>query len=126
MNYLKAEEILLVHSLVIDETGGIHGVRDTNVILSLEKLPQQTAFGEELYPTVFFKAAVYTRTIIMNHPFIDGNKRTGMTSAVVFLENNDVNFFAQEGEIEKIVLKIINERLSLEELADWFEHHSKK
>ena len=89
MEYLKKDHIFLIHSMVVDETGGMHGVRDYNAILSVEKLPKQKMFGKELYHTVFLKAAVYARTIIMNHPFIDGNKRTGMTTAFVFLERNE-------------------------------------
>ena len=86
MKYLTKEQILIIHSIIIDETGGMHGVRDHNAVLSVEALPRQKLFGKELYPTIFLKATVYTRNIIMNHFFIDGNKRTGMTAASVFLE----------------------------------------
>ncbi len=112
--------------MVIDETGGAHGVRDRNAVLSLENLPRQAVFGKELYPTIFGKAAVYARNIIFNHPFIDGNKRTGMTSAAVFLENNNCKLIAEEGEIEKFALKIISDRLELADIADWFRKHSKR
>ena len=74
--------------MVIDETGGTHGVRDHDAILSLESLPRQSAFGKELYSTLFAKAAVYARNIISGHPFVDGNKRTAMAAASVFLEGN--------------------------------------
>lgn len=124
--YLTKEQILLLHSMVVDETGGSHGIRDYNTILSLEQLPQQQAFGVELYATVFLKAAVYARTIIMNHPFIDGNKRTGITSAFVFLESNGYVSMVEEGNIEKFALKIVQERFPLEKIADWFQEHSKK
>lgn len=114
----------MVHSMIIDETGGRHGVRDYNTILSLEGLPKQKIFGKELYPDIYIKVAVYARTIIMNHPFIDGNKRTGTTAAVVFLEHNGYSLFAKEGEIEKFALKVVTEKLSLEIIADWFRKHS--
>ena len=126
MKYLTAGQILLIHSMVIDETGGTHGVRDFNVVRGLEQLPQQKVFGKELYPTIFVKAAVYVRAIIMNHPFIDGNKRAGMTAAVIFLENNGYQIAAKEGEIERFALEIVKERHSLEILADWFKKHSRK
>jgi death on curing protein len=112
--------------MLIDETGGVHGIRERHVVLSAEKMPQQTAFGRELYPTIFLKAAVYARNIIMNHPFIDGNKRTGMVSAFVFLERNGYISAAKDGEIEKFALMIVKERLSLESIADWFKRYSKK
>ena len=111
--------------MLIEETGGLHGVRDRNTVLSVEQMPQQTAFGKELYFTVFLKAAVYARNIIMNHPFIDGNKRTGMTSAFIFLERNGYISLVKEGDIEKFALKIVQMRLSVEKIADWLQKHSK-
>jgi len=124
--YLTKEQILLIHSLLIDEIGGSHGVRDRNAVLSLEELLKQKAFGKELYPTIFIKATLYARTIIMNHPFIDGNKRTGMTAAATFLEYNGYYMTAQEGEIQKFTLEIIHNKCSLETIAEWFKKHSKK
>lgn len=126
MKYLTKDDILLIHSIIIDETGGAHGVRDRNALLTLEALPQQKAFGRDLYYTPFLKAAVYARNIIMGHPFLDGNKRTGMTAAAVFLENQGYLFQAKEGEIKKCALTIIKEKLDLETIAAWFEKHSKK
>ena len=101
-------------------------MRDRTVLLSLEELPRQQAFGQELYPTVFLKAALYARNIITAHPFVDGNKRTGMSSAFVFLENNDFESTAKEGEIEKFALKIATEKLQLGTIASWFKNCSKK
>ncbi|MEE8131675.1 MAG: type II toxin-antitoxin system death-on-curing family toxin [Candidatus Paceibacterota bacterium] len=126
MVYLTEAQILLIHSMVIDETGGAHGVRDYHAILSLVNLPKQKAFGKELYPTIFIKTAVYARNIITAHPFIDGNKRAGITAASVFLENNGYKIIAKEGEIEKFALKIIVKKLNLGTIAKWFKKHSKK
>lgn len=126
MIYLTKEQILLIHSIIIDETGGSHGVRDYHTILSLEHSPQQTAFGKELYPTIFIKTALYAKNIINGHPFIDGNKRTGMTAAIVFLENNGYTFIAKKGEIEKFALKIATQKLDLETIALWLKKHSRK
>lgn len=126
MNYLSKEQILLLHFIVVDETGGMHGVRDNHAILSLEISPKQKVFRKELYPTVFVKAAVYAREIIAQHPFLDGNKRTAMVAASVFLENNTYKVLAKEGEIEKFALKIISEKLDIEKIASWFEVHARK
>lgn len=126
MHYLSERQILFIHSAIIDETGGTYGVRDRQAILSLAALPRQAAFGKELYPDIFLKAAVYARNIINGHPFIDGNKRTGVTFASVFLENNGYKIIAKEGEIEKFALKIINDKLDLKSIADWFKNYSKK
>ena len=126
MVFLTTKRILLIHSMIIDETGGSHGVRDYHTILGLEELPKQKAFGKELYPTIFLKASIYARNIIIGHPFLDGNKRTGLTAASVFLEDNSYKITAEEGEIEKFALKIIEDRLELESIAAWFKEHSKK
>lgn len=126
MTYLTIKQILLIHSIIIDETGGSHGLRDYGVILSLVNLPRQKVFGKELYPSLFLKAAVYARNIIMGHPFVDGNKRTGMTAASVFLENNDYQIIAQKGEVEKMALRIVKRKLELKEISEWFKKNSQK
>lgn len=112
--------------MLIDETGGLHGIRDLHAILSLENSPKQKVFGKELFPTIFDKAALYARDVIMGHPFLDGNKRTGITLSTIFLENNDFIFKAEKGEIEKFAVKIANERLEVSIIADWLQKHSVK
>jgi len=126
VNYLTVKQILLIHSMVIDESGGSHGIRDHHALLAIESLPKQAFGGQELYPDIFQKAAVYARNIIFNHPFVDGNKRTAMTAASVFLEDNDYQLIVKDGEIEKFALKIITHRLNLEDIANWFKRNTKK
>ncbi len=126
MKYLSARHILFLHSLALEKDGGAHGVRDYHAILSLENLPQQKVFGKELYPTLFDKAALYARNIIMNHPFLDGNKRTGMLCAFTFLERNGYAVEVARGAIEKFALKVIRDHLTLDQIAQWFKKHSRK
>lgn len=125
ISYLTKEQLLLIHSMLIDEIGGTHGVHNYHILLSLEHLPKQTFDKEKLYPTIFLKAALYARNIIQNHPFLDGNKRTGMTAAAVFLNKNGYSFMAHKGEIIRFALKIAREKLELEKIAAWLKHHSK-
>ena len=94
--------------------------------MSLENAPRQKAFGKELYPTIFSKAALYARDIIMNHPFLDGNKRTGIVAASVFLENNGYRFVGNEGEVERFALNIIRNKLEVDIIAGWFKKHSQR
>ena len=126
MRYLTSEQILLIHSIVIDETGGSHGLRDRNGLQSAVGLPQQTFDGTELYASPFAKAAVYARSIIASHPFVDGNKRTGMVAASVFLENNGYRIIAERGEIERCALRIVRDKLSVDAIAVWFQEHTTK
>jgi death-on-curing protein len=121
MEYLTAEDILNIHSVMIDETGGSHGVRDQGALKTLEGLPQQQAFGKELYPTLYIKAAVYMRNILFSHPFIDGNKRTAMTCTDVFLQLNGYVINVAKGGVELCALTVIEKHSSLEEIAIWIE-----
>ncbi|OGG41259.1 hypothetical protein A2118_04145 [Candidatus Kaiserbacteria bacterium GWA2_50_9] len=124
--YLSEAEILLIHSRVVDETGGLHGIRDWNAIQSVVGQPQQAVFGEELYPTLFLKAAVYARNIIAHHPFLDGNKRTGITVASVFLSDNGYAIEAKDGEFYELALRIAEDKLEYAEIAEWFESRTTK
>ena len=126
MPYLSFEDILQIHSFIIDETGGSHGLRDCGALLATVALPAPVAFGQEFYPTIFLKAAVYIRNIISAHPFIDGNKRTAMTVAAVFLEDHGYVSVAKEGEIEAFALSIVEEKLDTEAIAFWLKQHTKK
>lgn len=126
MHYLTVEQLLLVHSMVLDETGGRHGLRDRGRLESAFAAPQQQAFGRELYPTAFNKAAVYARAVIMDHPFVDGNKRTGMTAAFVFLENSGWASTVESGAIEQFALRIARERLTIAAIAAWLKRWSRK
>lgn len=112
--------------MVIDETGGSHGVRDSHAILGLIAAPKQKVFGKELYLTVFEKAALYARDIVLNHPFVDGNKRTGIAAAAVFLEHNGYKSIAMEGEFERLALRVIAEHLTVQAIATWFTNHFRK
>ena len=104
----------------------MHGLRDYGALLSIEAMPKQKVFELELYKNIFEKAAAYAKFIILNHPFLDGNKRTGISAASVFMENNGYAIEAQEGEIEKFALTIATEKLEIPEIARWLEKHSKK
>ena len=124
--YLSEAKILLIHSRVVDETGGLHGVRDRHAIASVAGQPRQAVFGKELYPTLFLKAAVYARNIIAHHPFLDGNKRTGITVASVFLEESGYRIDAKEGEFYSLALHIAEDKWDYEEIAPWFTARATK
>ncbi|MEX0878027.1 MAG: type II toxin-antitoxin system death-on-curing family toxin [Candidatus Spechtbacterales bacterium] len=126
MRYLTSEQILLIHSMVVDETGGSHGVRDSHAVLSLESAPKQKVFGKILYNSIYEKAAVYLREIITQHPFVDSNKRTAITVASVFLENNGYIFKATDEEVVEFALKTVEDKLEISDIVKWLKSHSNK
>src|SRR3989344_395584 len=126
MRYLLPEEILQIHSIVIDESGGSHGVRERDPITALEHLPRQQAYGKELYPSVFLKAAVYVRNIVFSHHFMDGNKRTAMAAGSVFLELNGYRIIVKKGGVEAFALEIIEKHHDLPAIAAWLEENSSR
>lgn len=123
--YLTEEEILLAHFTLIERYGGSHGTRDLERIKSVVRAVKQEVFGVEQYPDIFEKSAVYARNIIADHPFSDGNKRTGITMASIFLNENGKNFTASVGELEDFAVKVATDHLEVETIANWLEKHSK-
>jgi death-on-curing protein len=121
--YLAAEEILLAHFKLIERFGGSHGVRDISRVKAVVAAPRQEAFGTEQYPTLFEKAAVYARNIIADHAFVDGNKRTGIAAAVIFLQRNGQKFRAKQGELEDFAVLIATDHLDIATIADWLKDH---
>jgi len=124
IRYLAEEEILLAHFKLIERYGGSHGVRSLERIKSVITAPKQVVFGAEQYQTIFEKAAVYVRNIIGDHPFVDGNKRTAVTVAVMFLLRNGVIFSAQTGELENFVVRVATEHLEIAIIAEWLASHA--
>lgn len=118
--------MLLIHSIIINEIGGSHGVRDNNIVAGLEHSAKQFVFGKELYPTIFDKAALYIRNIIFFHPFVDGNKRTSMAVGDVLLAENGYKLVVPEGGVEKFALEIIEKKLDVPEISKWLKTNSKK
>jgi death-on-curing protein len=86
--YLTIPQILFLHARLIEETGGSQGLRDLGLLEAASARPQATFGGEELHPDLFEKAAALMDSLINNHPFIDGNKRTGIATAGIFLLQN--------------------------------------
>ena len=126
MKYLSGEEILVIHSEIIDKTGGSHGIRDAGLLISIVEKPKMSFGGKELYQGIFKKAAVYLESLAHYHIFIDGNKRTGFAVAARFLYLNGLDFVAGNKEVENFVLKIAIEKLDLEIIAAWLKKHSRK
>ncbi len=125
MKYLTVQDVLLLHQLAIDEFGGSHGLRDLGLLASAVGRPHSTFDGKELYPDVYAKGAALVHSLLLNHQFVDGNKRTAMFSVMVFLELNGLEFTASQKEVVDTALWIENKQPEIEEIADWLKAHSK-
>ena len=126
MRYLTAEQVLFIHSRLIDETGGSHGVRDLGLLQSAVSRPKATFGSENLYPDICHKAAALMESIIKNHLFIDGNKRTAITSAGIFLQINGYYLKTTQNELELFTIKVATGKISFENIVEWFKKYSSK
>lgn len=120
---INDEKVLLLHQLLIEETGGEPSLRDINLLDSSIKSVYQTFDGEELYKTKEEKAARLGYTLISNHAFVDGNKRIGVYVMLTFLEANGINVNFTNQEIVDIGIKIAKSEMTYEELLDSINKH---
>lgn len=117
MKYLKAAEILQIHAMVIESTGGSHGLRDLGLLESAAARPRVSFDGVDMYDDVFTKAAALLESLAKNHPFNDGNKRTAAVSTARFLAMNGLEYAPPQGEIEALMLDVVKTRPNLESIA---------
>ena len=126
MKYLTVKDVILLHDLAIENFGGSHGIRDFGLLESAVMRPHASFGGQDLYKTIFLKVAALLHSLLLNHMFVDGNKRTAMFAAMTFLELNNYVFNASQKEVVKTAMWIENQKPSLEEIASWLKKNSKK
>ena len=124
MRYLTPEQVLFIHARLIAETGGEHGIRELGLLQSAVSRPQAVFDGNELYPDIYHKAAALLESLVNNHPFVDGNKRTGITSAAMFLQVNNYSLTASNQELEIFVLSIASGEQTVDSIVEWLRLHS--
>jgi len=122
--YLTAQQVLFIHARLIATTGGEHGVRDIGLLASAVARPQATFDKTELYPDLFQKVAALMASLAQNHPFVDGNKRTAIAAAALFLRQNGFRLETTNAELEQFTLHVTNERISITSIAAWFQDYS--
>lgn len=123
MKRLSKEQILMLHSQLIEEYGGSDGVRDYNLLDSALENPFQSFGGEELYPTLQAKAARLGYGLIKNHCMIDGNKRIGTHAMLVFLAINGIELDYTQKELYETILAIADGSFEYEDLLKWILEH---
>ena len=123
MRHLTLSEVLEVHHRVMAQSGGAEGPMQLPALASALAQPQMTFGGEDLYPTLVDKAAALGYALIKNHPFLDGNKRTGHAAMEVFLVLNGYEIRATVDEQEHVMLQVAASEIDREEFTTWLRMH---
>lgn len=126
VQYLSVEQVLVAHTELIKRYGGSRGVRDQGLLKSAVFRPQASAFGQNAYPTIFEKCAVLGYSLIQNHPFLDGNKRTGFAAMHLTLLINSYDLTSTTKEEVAMTENVASGKMYESEIALWLKQHSKK
>lgn len=119
MRLLTLAQVLELHRLLIEQSGGSFGLRDQGALESALAQPAMTFGGIDLYPDLAHKVAALGHALIQNHPFLDGNKRIGHAVMEVTLVLNGYEITAGMEEQESLILRVAQGQISREELAEW-------
>lgn len=123
MRYLTLSEALELHRRVVGQSGGALGVLNLGALESALAQPRMTFGGRDLYPAIVDKAAALGYSLIQNHPFLDGNKRTGHAAMEVFLLLNGFEIQSSVDEQERIVLQVASGEMDREAFTLWLRDH---
>lgn len=121
--WIDREDVLAIHDMMLAQHGGMVGLRDAGLLESGLNRPRQIFAYEK--PTLHQLAAAYAHGIVQNHPFLDGNKRTGFMATATFLEVNGLEFTATEADVVIATLALADRKMSEQEYAAWLLANSK-
>ena len=120
--FLTLDDVLLIHDEQLGAYGGIHGIRDQGLLESAVMMPQASFGGEYLHKNLFEMAAAYAFHIAENQPFLDGNKRTALVSALVFLDINGFVILDEDMKLYDAMIAIANKLMDKFDLAELLEN----
>lgn len=126
VTYITFEQAIFYQQKIIKATGGSLGLRDLNLLESAINRPKATFDRKDLYPKILEKAAALFHSMILNHPFFDGNKRTALAVLYEFLKQNGYKFSATDKELIEFPLKVERKELDIMGIAKWLKEHTKK
>jgi death on curing protein len=118
--FLSVDDVIAIHENTMAHEGGLGGIRDLGLLESAVMTPQARFGGQYLHEGLAAMAAAYLFHIAKNHPFLDGNKRAAMASAVVFLKGNHVPYHFDGKAIERVTLAVADGSMSKDVLIEWF------
>lgn len=125
IKFLPKDIILYYHQRLIKVYGGSFGIRDESLLDSALEQPKATFHGKYLHNSLFEMAATYGYHLCNNHPFVDGNKRIGLTAMNMFLIRNNLEITVPQKEIYKLMIKVSSGQLSKKELTVWLKNNTK-
>jgi death-on-curing protein len=120
---ISYEDVLNIHEFLIYKFGGSHGIRDESLLKSALSRPFQTFDQVDLYKSHVEKAAALIKSVVINHPFIDGNKRTGYVLMRLYLMENNLDISANQNEKYEFVISIASGIRSYNQIAEWIQSH---
>lgn len=123
MIILSADTVIQIHNDIIEHIGGMFGVRDIAALESAVSRMKASFGGVDFYPDLFSKAASLLHSLVKNHPFLDGNKRTALASTSIFLESNGYNLALPKHEIEQWIVVVVASDITIEEIAIFLKQH---
>lgn len=126
MQYLTVSEVIELYRQVMETSGGTVGILSIEALESAVALPRATFDGKELYPTIVEKAASLGFSLIMNHAFVDGNKRIGHYAMETYLVLNGYELTTSVDEQESIILQLASGKLSRDTFTDWVRKNTKR
>jgi len=124
MRFLSLAEVLVLQQRLIAASGGADGLRDTGALESAVNQPHASFAGEDLYPDLIAKAAALGHALVMNHPFVDGNKRLGHAAMETFLVLNGQEIACELDEQERMMLTLAAGDVSRAEFTEWLRAHT--
>lgn len=125
MIWITVEDVIRLHSQVIQATGGLDGIRDLNVLESAVCAPLQTFGGQELFPSEIEKIARLGYGLASNHAFVDGNKRIGALMTQLLLQWNGYRIELEVGELADMFISVADNAANETDLLDWIRQHLK-
>ncbi len=123
--FLSLDEVVEIHRDMIERYGGRAGIRDMGLLQSAVAVPQASFGGKYLHSDLFEMAAAYLFHLVQNHPFLDGNKRTGAVAAFIFLKLNGWTLTAPDTDFEPIVLGVAQGKLGKDVVAEFLRMQSR-
>ncbi len=122
--YLSVKEVIRLHYQTVANWGGAHGVRDLSLLESAVGRPRAGYGRYEVHPDLFSKTAALLQSLIKNHPFIDGNKRTALVAADVFLRRNGYKMTAPSQDLFHFALAVTNDKVDSKAITAWLQNNS--